>query len=195
MLAERLRRLFGWIALACISVLFIGFLPGKISKNFRGKGGGLMGALAGLGFQLCFFHPSNKWLMGIAVAASYLLGWMAVSLGENYFFLRYGSQKRHTGEIVARDYNQTCLDEFHGQLLSGLPIWFLDSVSQEWRIAGLFLLFALFRLYDTKKPWIIGKFERANEGTAFGIMFDDTLAAMFAIGTVGAFVCIVWFLQ
>ena len=46
-------------------------------------------------------------------------------------------------------------------------------------IIHLVLSLTLFRLFDIKKPWIIGIADRKMKNS-FGVMFDDILAGIFA---------------
>ncbi len=93
-------------------------------------------------------------------------------------------RRRHTGERVAYDYNETCIDEVHGVFLAALPLWFIE-VAKWPRVGLLVAAFALFRLFDAKKPWLIGKLERRLEGSTIGIMLDDTAAGLVAAVAVG----------
>ena len=47
-------------------------------------------------------------------------------------------------------------------------------------IVGIAVAFLLFRLFDIVKPWPINVADRRIKG-GFGVMFDDVLAAIYAI--------------
>ena len=64
-------------------------------------------------------------------------------------------------------------DEFVGlwvTLIAAPPGW-------QWIVAG----FVLFRLFDIVKPWPVRIADKKMQG-GFGIMFDDLLAALYALG-------------
>lgn len=171
-----------WMSLAISSTLFAGFLPGAIVRR-PGKGGGTAGALVALIVQFLFFGYSWDGLMLAMAVLTLFIGLTVVNQAEQFMFERWGPRVRHTGERVSADFNQTCFDEFHGQLVAGLPLWFIEL--NHWpRIVLLVMSFALFRILDAYKPWFIGKLERRYEGTALGIMIDDTAAGLSAAALV-----------
>jgi phosphatidylglycerophosphatase A len=178
-----------WLALAISSTLFAGFIPGKIAGK-PGKGGGTAGSLVAIAVQFALWQYMGPWAVAIMMAASFALGLVAVGRAEKFMFERWGPCRRHTGEKVVRsDFNQTCVDEFHGQMLASLPVWFMGF--SKWPSAGLIALsFALFRFFDAKKPGLIKTIETRYEKTAsFGTMIDDTaagIAAAFVTGIVCA---------
>lgn len=166
---------FSWIALGISSTGFSGFVPGKLLGK-PGKAGGTAGALVALACQVALLEVS--WIVpAIITVASFLLGVLAVGPAERLMVNRWGPRKRHTGEVVSSDFNETNIDEFHGQFLAGLPIWLMGG-SLGWRIGALVAAFVVFRICDTAKPWPIGRIENALKGTAFGVMVDDTAAAL-----------------
>ena len=114
---------------------------------------------------------------------SLAVGMLTVGPAEALMLVRWGPRRRHTGEEVRGDFNETNIDEFHGQFVAGLPVWFMAAAMPQ-RVAALFVAFIVFRIFDTRKPWPIGQIERALKGTASGIMVDDTFAGLFgAIAT------------
>ena len=84
-----------------------------------------------------------------------------------------GSEDHDPSEIV--------IDEVVGQWIALLPL----SIAS-WRMGmditvmwpGWIAAFALFRLFDIWKPWIIGFADR--RGDALGVMLDDVFAGIFA---------------
>ena len=90
------------------------------------------------------------------------------------------------------DPKEVVIDELAGQLLVITMSFFSVAFIQHSKIIdfipdraiNLIFLFALpfglFRLFDIVKPWPISWVDK-NVKSGFGIMFDDTLAAIFAI--------------
>lgn len=176
-------RILQHIALAISSTLYTGFLPGWILRK-PGKAGGTAGALCGLLMQ-CLLLEAHWIIMINLVVATFLIGCIAVPPAEQLMLEKWGSRRRHTGEEVTSDFNETNIDEVHGQLLAGLPLWLLD-VSPDARIWLLVASFVLFRIFDTLKPSPIRELERATKGTFYGVMIDDTGAAL---------IVVVWFIS
>jgi len=182
-----------WIALAISSTLFTGFLLGWILKK-PGAGGGMIGASVGLGIQYFLASsPDAVFWSWVLVGGTFLLGLITIDVAENLIFDRWGTRKRHTGEIVFEDYNETNLDEVHGQLVAGLPVFYLLSAEDFIaRIIWLIFAFVLFRVFDTLKPGPVQWAENfvpisinGNGVVAFPIMLDDTVAGILAAVSVG----------
>jgi phosphatidylglycerophosphatase A len=134
-----------------------------------------------------------------AVLAAWLLrlpyGWALVAIGAA-FSLLIGTKasSRHMREGgTAHDPSEIVIDELHGQFLT-FTVWHLWMVALAGIDQALVLLntvageplylgigFLLFRFYDILKPWPISLADRRLKG-GFGVMFDDTLAAI-AAGT------------
>lgn len=78
-------------------------------------------------------------------------------------------------------------DEFCGQSLALLPLvfWWPKTATLDSGACWLDVLvaFAAFRLFDVWKPWPIGWLDRHVDG-GLGIMADDLLAGVMAIGVV-----------
>jgi phosphatidylglycerophosphatase A len=154
-----------------------GFVPGWIFGR-QGLAGGTMGALVALGVQW-WLRNASPWLVFSLTVGSFILGCLMVHDAEEWLFKHYGGRRRHTGKFVQSDFNETNIDEFHGQLLAGLPLWFMHLNDDPRTFAVLLILsFVLFRVLDAKKPGYIGRVEKRFTGTAFGIMVDDTAAAI-----------------
>jgi phosphatidylglycerophosphatase A len=103
----------------------------------------------------------------LGVIAAFLKGWWATSK------MTEGSDDHDPSEIV--------IDEVVGQWIALLPLsyaaWSNDiPVHVMW--PGWTAAFALFRLFDIWKPWIIGWADR--RGDALGVMLDDVIAGVFA---------------
>jgi len=166
-----------WIATTSFSSL----IPGRL-LNKPGKMGGTAGALFALFVQYLMINSSWMTMLWLIIA-SFAIGLIVVPTAERFLLELYGPRKRHTGEIVTTDFNETNIDEFHGQLVAGFPIWFFDKAADNaWWL--LIISFILFRFYDILKPSPIDSVERLTEGTGFGVMIDDTLAGFMSAAVV-----------
>ncbi|HUV21449.1 MAG TPA: phosphatidylglycerophosphatase A [Gammaproteobacteria bacterium] len=102
--------------------------------------------------QLPFWY----YLLAIAVAFAigvYLCGYTSAALGEH-------------------DHSGIVWDEFVGFWITMIAV----PVTWQWILAG----FVLFRLFDIVKPWPV-KIADAKMKGGFGVMFDDLLAALYAL--------------
>lgn len=121
----------------------------------------------------------GEW-MAIAAVVSFVVGLAIIDSAETHMCAKWGQRPRHTGGPVISDYQQTTIDEFHGQLVACLPVFFLPGLSVfETRIFFL-LSFGLFRLFDIVKPWPVNYVEQRLKGSVWGIMLDDTVAGIMA---------------
>jgi phosphatidylglycerophosphatase A len=127
--------------------------------------------------------------IAVITAASFIIGWIAVVPAERLMIDLWGKRKRHTGEVVDHDFNETNIDEFHGQFVAALPIWYFH-LQGNMQILALFMVFLLFRVCDTEKPWPISQTEKRFARSAFGIMVDDTLAGGMAAVIMGIFIAV-----
>jgi len=106
-------------------------------------------------------------LLVVAIVAAFLKGWWATSK------MTAGSEDHDPSEIV--------IDEVVGQWIALLPL----SIAS-WRMGmditvmwpGWIAAFALFRLFDIWKPWLVGRADRRGDAT--GVMLDDLWAGLFA---------------
>lgn len=168
-----------WLSLFVATTGFTGL----IIKN--GKGAGTIGAAVALVVQIFMyvFDVSFSTVMVVAVI-SFIFGLMEVNNAEAFMRQRYGAtRRRHDGTMSDHDFNQTNIDEFHGQMLAGAIVFWLAGSDNRpfWTgLIFLFISFGLFRFFDIKKPGPIGVLEKRYDGTAFGLMVDDTLAGVFA---------------
>lgn len=135
---------------------------GLISKKMPGTIGSLFAT-----FISAFFIYSNPF--GLLFVLSLLLG---IFCSNKFIIVEKFDENRDPSYIV--------IDEACGIFLGA---WILKSFGYL-NISQLFLNFALFRIFDILKPFPISQIERylkKSENTAaFGIMFDDILAAIFA---------------
>jgi phosphatidylglycerophosphatase A len=135
------------------------------------KAPGTWGSLAGLLYQLLFFHPLEHWYW--VVLFSSMAIWFAVGIcGEAEF--RLG--KRDPGEVVLDEFvvMPLCFIGWHSiaeTFTADLPKW---AVHTSIYLAG----FALFRLFDITKPFGISKLQDLEGG--WGVVFDDVAAALTA---------------
>lgn len=83
-------------------------------------------------------------------------------------------------ELGAHDHGAVVWDEFVGQWM---VVLYLQHFSELPLLVSLLIGFALFRLFDIVKPWPIRWFDRTVDG-GFGVMLDDVLAAIMAVGLV-----------
>lgn len=97
------------------------------------------------------------------------------------FYVNYLHKK--TAKINGIDNQTIVLDEVVGQIIAlqiGLN-FITENYFLNFKILIIHLVFSLtlFRLFDIKKPWIIGIVDRKMKNS-FGVMFDDILAGIFA---------------
>ena len=121
---------------------------------------GTMGTLAGVGLYLLL--PSQylmnwKIYLGIIIA-SFLIG---------IFLCGYTAKA-----LNVHDHPGIVWDEIVGYFIA------MFMVPKEWM--WILLGFVLFRLFDILKPWPISIADKRLKG-GFGIMFDDVIAAVFAL--------------
>lgn len=153
---------------------FIGLLP---------KAPGTWGSLAALPAAYLLHLYGGFTLLFAATVALFFLGWWATSRETA------GAENHDPGEIV--------IDEVVGQWITLFPISFAVSCSIVGGLCipfGLVIVaFGLFRLYDIKKPSLVGTADRMN--TSLGVMLDDVAAgAMAATALVGLITLISFFL-
>jgi len=175
----------------CEFILTFGYL-GNIKKA-----PGTFGSIGGVIFWLIltkFFFLANftvffqnfLWLLIIAISTIFACQKIKFYTDN---FTEKKSKKNHLSKNLANNKNhkidnQTIvLDEVVGQIIAlqiGLNFitenYFLDF---KILIIHLVLSLTLFRLFDIKKPWIIGIAD-SKINNAFGVMFDDILAGIFA---------------
>jgi phosphatidylglycerophosphatase A len=118
---------------------------------------GTCGTLAAIPLYLLLAQlPFWYYLAAVAVAFAigvYLCGYTSKALGEH-------------------DHGGIVWDEFVGFWITMISV----PVTWQWILAG----FVLFRLFDIVKPWPV-KIADAKMKGGFGIMFDDVLAALYAL--------------
>lgn len=137
--------------------------PAKLIGTWFGvglvpKAAGTFGSIAALPFAYVMQVQWGNMALFIAAAISFVVGVVAC---EKY--LPY---------TKSLDPREMVIDEVHGQWL--LLAFMYPTLTSY--IIGL----ALFRLFDILKPWPISVADRKIHG-GFGVMFDDTLAAVYPI--------------
>ncbi|MEH6738343.1 MAG: phosphatidylglycerophosphatase A [Sulfitobacter sp.] len=133
---------------------------------------GTWGSLVSLPWAWLLHVIGGLPLLVLGIFIAFFKGWWATAK------MTAGSDDHDPSEIV--------VDELVGQWIAVLPL----SIAS-WRMGiditvmwpGWIAAFALFRLFDIWKPWIIGWADR--RGDALGVMLDDAFAGIFAaIGVV-----------
>lgn len=111
-------------------------------------------------------------LLLLGVIIGFFKGWWATSK------MIEGTDDHDPSEIV--------VDEVVGQWIAILPLSFAawnNDIAVHLMWPGWIAAFALFRLFDIWKPWLVGWADR--RGDALGVMLDDVIAGIFAaIGVV-----------
>lgn len=147
------------IARAVASVAGIGFLP---------KAPGTWGSLAALPAFWVLHGIGEFPLVLMATALAFGLGWWATRV------ITAAGPEHDPGWIV--------MDEVVGQWLALFPLsfglWFMGADSWSFAWPGYVLGFALFRLFDIRKPWLVGWADR--RGDPLGVMLDDVIAGVMA---------------
>ncbi|MEO9824458.1 MAG: phosphatidylglycerophosphatase A [Paracoccaceae bacterium] len=97
------------------------------------------------------------------------------------YFAGVSATKIETASGDDHDPGWIVLDEVVGQWIAILPVsygaWAVgEPIEALW--PGVIVAFALFRLFDIWKPWIIGRVDA--RGDAVGVMLDDVWAGVFA---------------
>lgn len=93
---------------------------------------------------------------------------LAISFAVGVYFCSYTSKA-----LGVHDHPGIVWDEFVGFWITMLAV----PVSWPWILAG----FILFRIFDIFKPWPVKVADKKMQG-GFGIMFDDVLAGLYALG-------------
>lgn len=133
---------------------------------------GTWGSLAGL-------------VLGWALAS--ITGWIGLLIGTVIvFYIGRWATDMVTRGTDNHDPSEVVVDEVAGQWVALLPVVIGASMSNSALLdlwPGWIAAFALFRLFDIKKPWIVGHYDRMD--TPHGVMMDDICAgAMAAVGVV-----------
>ena len=109
------------------------------------------------------------------------------------FYIGYRFTEQYLEETKKEDPSEVVIDEVVGQLLAFVIsfsfMFFLKNKTElmilitnygiSTYIYFLVLPIVLFRIYDIKKPWIIGKIDSQMKN-AMGVMLDDVVGGVFA---------------
>jgi phosphatidylglycerophosphatase A len=133
-----------------------------------GAGAGLMpkapgtwGTLGALPIYAALLPLHADWVMAVAAALLFVVGiWAAGHAGRT---------------LGVSDHSGIVIDEIAAFLL----VLAFTPRTFAWCLAA----FLLFRFFDIVKPWPIRLADRKIKG-GFGVMFDDLLAALMAIGCI-----------
>jgi phosphatidylglycerophosphatase A len=137
--------------------------PAKLIGTWFGvglapKAAGTVGSIAALPFAYVIqAYCGNAALFAAAVIA---------------FIVGCAACEKYLPFTDSQDPREMVIDEVHGQ-------WLLLSVMYP-TLTSYIVGLALFRLFDILKPWPISVADRKIHG-GFGVMFDDTLAAVYPI--------------
>lgn len=147
---------FKFITASAARFIAFGFGSG-LSPKAPGTFGSLLGA--GLYFLLAPFFPTN---------AIFILLFVLFALGV-------WACDRTGRDLGVADHGGMVWDEIVAMML----VLSFAPPSVFWFV----LAFALFRLFDIWKPFPIGFLEKEFKG-GFGVMIDDIMAAIYAIGVI-----------
>jgi phosphatidylglycerophosphatase A len=180
-----LQKILGWISLFFSSICFTGFLPGLIHHRLKGKGGGLMGSTIALIVLIACWKSGwcNTVILSVIALALFIVGIPMITSSESLMRSYWGDRKRHTGEFVRFDYNETCYDEVVGMFWMAVIVWpfrlYDGHLNSYWPILAGFIL---FRFLDTTKPWPISTVEKklAQTNISLSVMMDDVIAGIMA---------------
>ena len=128
---------------------------------------GTWGSLAALPIAWVLITYTGFYGLIFASAIAYALGLWATKVETA------GTDNHDPSEIV--------IDEVVGQWIALLPIASIVSSRGLDALAlwpGWIAAFALFRLFDITKPWLVGWADRRDDAT--GVMLDDVIAGIFA---------------
>ena len=138
--------------------LMLGF---GFGSGLAKKAPGTVGTLLGL----VLFIPVLLWNESVA--------WLVLLVGTLFGSLICGKASEQLG---VHDHGGIVWDEFVG-------IWLVLLLLPEQNVLFWVFAFITFRLFDIWKPWPIRWIDQKVHG-GFGIMLDDVLAAVYAIGVI-----------
>ena len=136
------------------------FLALGFGAGLAAKAPGTWGTLVALPF-FCLAHSLGGQIAALLAAAIFFVVgiWAAGVTGR---------------ALGVSDHGGIVVDEIAAFLLV------LAFVPAPVNIVGIAVAFLLFRLFDIVKPWPVNVADRLIKG-GFGVMFDDVLAAIYAI--------------
>lgn len=128
---------------------------------------GTWGSLAALPFAWVIITLSGTYGLIFAAIVAYGLGLWATKVETS------GKDNHDPSEIV--------IDEVVGQWIALIPVAYgatMMDVDTLRLWPGWIAGFALFRLFDISKPWLVGWADKRDDAT--GVMLDDVIAGIFA---------------
>lgn len=128
---------------------------------------GTWGSLAALPFAWIIITFTGLYGLILACIVAYGLGFWAT--------------QRETAGQENHDPSEIVIDEVVGMWIALLPIASIVTSRDLDALAlwpGWITAFALFRLFDITKPWLVGWADKRDDAT--GVMLDDVLAGIFA---------------
>ncbi len=141
------------------------------------KAPGTWGSIKPLAIVLILGHFGivQSWLIAILIAITIASSIVTIALDPWY-----------TKYFGCKDPPQVVSDESAGQSIALLGMAWLepsnDVTISVW-VGLAFASFALFRLFDIWKPWVIGASQQLPNG--WGVLMDDVFAGVFAGTLVG----------
>jgi len=183
LLAFKLRQLLVWIL--------------RSQKKVKpGSWAGTVGTAIAL--LVLLYFDWNIWTVLAGALFTFVVGLCTIGWAAKWLYSRYGVCARHDGTQTDFDYNAINVDEVHGMFVSAIPSFMaVEFLRPTWGIAAerfltfdLLVAFLLFRVFDAWKPWLIKKLEKMYDGTAEGVMIDDTAAGVAACLCSTVYICI-----
>ena len=141
-----------------LSFLFTGFLR---------PAPGTWGSLAALPVAWAIWLFGGPILLAIVIVATFAGGTLAIA--------------RELEESGMQDPAWIVIDEVVGQWIALLPVAvgaMVSGTSPTRLWPGILAAFLLFRLFDSWKPWLVGRADRRKD--ALGVMLDDLWAGVFS---------------
>jgi phosphatidylglycerophosphatase A len=176
-----MRKIAPFLALCISSGFFTGFIPGKITGK-PGKGGGLAGSILALIVQVLLIFNGAGWKEDLYLfLITLFMGFVTVQSGEALLLERTGKRRRHTGDLVDYDFNETNIDEIAGQFIAGLAAFAIQATLAA-KLIILAISFFAFWYFDTKKPLGIKSVE-ISFNPPLSIILDDVLGGIYAMIT------------
>ena len=134
-----------------------GFLAFGFGSGLSPIAPGTMGTLVAIPFAILLRDLSAPIFWGLLFALFWLGVWIC---------------GRVSHKLGVHDHGGIVWDEFVGFWITMIAV----PATWQWILAG----FVLFRLFDIVKPWPVKVADAKMKG-GFGIMFDDVLAALYAV--------------
>ena len=173
------------------TILATGFYSGKMPFA-QGTWGSILAVLIWFVFNRCFYSFHSSFIERVNSYYVIVLMWVLIITGT--FFLGIKSANYYCKKYNKDDAKEVVIDEFCGQwitlLIAFLSFGILGGDIKQFSnknvmlycfsyFGALILPLILFRIFDIRKPSIIGWVD-ANVKGGLGVMLDDVLAGFFA---------------